>query len=130
LAAIKGQPSDAKLAYACLPFEEVSFGSPSLLALDAHTGRRVVPMCFEADVFSTLIGAQPSTQVPNTGFTWAPQRTLYPDAAAAPSSAAVAAFLMANGIDYIYADAAHPDSLVADAVPIALSGDFQLLRLP
>ena len=53
-----------------------------------------------------------------------------PDAAAAPSSAAVAAFLMANGIDYIYADAAHPDSLVADAGPIALSGDFQLLRLP
>jgi hypothetical protein len=130
LAAIRQLPPDAKLAYACGPFEEVSFADPRLLSIDAHTGRRVVPMCFEAEFLTTLIGAQPSLQVPNAFFKWAPQRTLYPDAAADPSSADVAAFLKDNGIGYIYADAAHPNSLVADAVPIATSGDRQVLRVP
>ena len=87
-------------------------------------------MCLEADVPSTLVGAQPSAQVPNASFTWAPQRTLYPDAAAHPSSAAVAAFLKDHGIDCIYVDPAHPNSLVTDAVPIATSGGFQLFQVP
>jgi hypothetical protein len=130
LGAIRQLPQDAKLAYACQPFDEVGFGVPKLLSIDAHTGRRVVPMCFGAEVLSTLIGAQPSLKVPNLFSKWAPQRTVYPDAAADPSSAVVAAFLKKNGIDYIYADAAHPNSLVADAVPIATSGDFQILRVP
>ena len=130
LGAIRQLPPDAKLAYACHPFEEVAFANPRLISIDAHTGRRVVPMCFEADVYGTLVGAEPSRQVPNAGFTLAPQRSLYPDAAADPSSARVAAFLKDNGIDYIYADAAHPNSLVADAVPIAASGDGQVLRVP
>jgi hypothetical protein len=89
-----------------------------------------VPMCFEADYFSTLVGAQPSAQVPSAFFALAPQQTLYPDAAAHPSSAAVAAFLKDHGIDYIYADASHPNSLVANAFPIATSGDAQLLGVP
>lgn len=55
---------------------------------------------------------------------------LYPEAAAHPSSAAVAAFLKDHGIDYIFADADYPNSLVADAVPIAQSGDAELLRVP
>ena len=130
LGAIRQLPPDAKLAYACRPFEEVSFAEPSLLSIDAHTGRRVVPMCFEAEVFSTLLGAQRSVQTPNASFAGAPQGALYPDAAADPSSGAVAAFLQDNGIDYIYADAAHPNTLVADAVPIARSGDAEVLRVP
>jgi len=130
LGAIRQLPPDAKLAYACGTFEEVAFANSRLISIDAHTGRRVVPMCFEADVYSTLIGAEPSTQVPNAGFMLAPQRTLYPDAAAEPSSARVAAFLKDNGIDYIYADARHPNSLVDDAVLIATSGDGQVLRVP
>jgi hypothetical protein len=130
LGAIRNLPTDAKLAYACRPFDEVAFANPSLLSIDAHTGRRVVPMCFEADLPGTLIGSQPSVQVPNASFRWAPQRALYPDAAADPSSAAVASFLKNNGVDYIYADARHLNSLVADAVPIATSGDFQLLKVP
>ena len=87
-------------------------------------------MCFEADVLSTFVGAKPSKQTPNQGFAWAPQRVLYPDASAHPSSAAVATFLKGHGIDYIYADAAHPNSLVADAIPIARSGDAEVLRVP
>jgi hypothetical protein len=130
LGAIKQLPLEARLAYACGPFEEVAFANPSLLSIDAHTGRRVVPMCFEADLPGTLIGAQLSVQTPNAYFESAPQRALYPDAAANPSSAAVAVFLKENGIDYIYADARHPNSLVADAVPIATSGDGQVLRVP
>ena len=50
LSAIRQLPADAKLAYACTPLEEFSFGDPRLLSIDAHTGRRVVPMCFEADL--------------------------------------------------------------------------------
>jgi hypothetical protein len=130
LGAIRQLPPDARLAYACRPFDEAGFADPSLLSIDAHTGRRVVPMCFEANFFSTLLGAQRSVQVPNATFRWAPQRTLYPDAEADPSSAAVAAFLKDNGIDYIYADARHPNSLVADAVPIATSGEGQVFRIP
>ena len=47
-----------------------------------------------------------------------------------PSPAAVTAFLRAHGIDYIYADAAHPNTLAPDAEPVASSGGFELLRLP
>jgi hypothetical protein len=129
LTAIKDLPSGARLAYACRPFEEFTFGTPQLLAIEAHTGRGVVPMCFEADVFSVLSGAKLSSQAPNAD-SWAPQRALYPSAGAHPSSAAVAAFLKGHGIDYIYVDAIHPNTLVADAVPIARSGDFEVLRVP
>ena len=130
LGAIRNLPTDAKLAYACQPFEEVGFTDSRLLSIDAHTGRRVVPMCFGAEVLSSLIGTQQSLQVPNVGFKWAPQRALYPDAEARPSSADVAAFLKGNGIHYIYVDARHPNSLVADAVTLARIGDFQLLGVP
>ncbi len=35
-----------------------------------------------------------------------------------------------GGIDYIYADAPHPNSLVPEAILIARSGEAQVLRLP
>ena len=130
LDAIKNLPADAELAYACRPFEEVAFANPKLVSIDAHTGRPVVPMCFEADVPSTLVGATPSAQAPNPGFAWAPQHPLYPNASAHPSSAAVSSFLKTHGIDYIFADAMHPNTLVSDAVPIARSGDAEVLRVP
>ena len=130
LAAIEQLPADAKLAYACQPLEEVSFVNSKLLGIDAHTGRRVVPMCFEADVIGPLFGAPPSTQMPDAGFASAPQLTLYPNSAARPSSLEVAAFLKAHSIDYIYADSKHPNSLVAGAVPIAAIGQFAILRIP
>ena len=109
LEAIRQLPADAKLAYACQEFEEISSVNSKLLSINAHTGRRVVPMCFEADVNGPLLGAEPSAQVPDAGFPSAPQAALYPDSTARPSSAAVAAFLKAHGIDYIYADASAPE---------------------
>jgi hypothetical protein len=50
LGEIRNLPPDAKLAYACRPFEETAFWDARLLGLDAHTGRRIVPMCFQAEV--------------------------------------------------------------------------------
>jgi len=130
LSTIRQLPPHAKLAYACMPFGEAGFVGSSLLSIDAHTARRIVPMCFEAEGLDTLIGLQTSLQMENAFFKWAPQRALYPDAAARPSSAEVAAFLKIKGIDYIYADARHPNTLVADAVPIISSANGQVLRIP
>ena len=73
LASIRQLALGTELAYACQPFEEATFGTPSLLGIDAHTGHRVVPMCFEADVFGVLIGAKPSAEVPNANFSLAPR---------------------------------------------------------
>jgi hypothetical protein len=130
LAEIKSLPTDAKLAYTCQPFEELAFWDARLLGLDAHTGRRVVPMCFQADFFGQLIGGQKSADTPNPHFLSAPQHALYPDARAHPSAETVASFLKSNGVEFIYADAMHPNTLVPGAVPIATIHDVQILRLP
>ena len=130
LEAIKSLPAGAKIAYACQPFEEYSFVNSALVAIDAHTGRAVVPMCYEAESLDMLVGAVKSPQIMSAGFAWAPQRVLYPNASAHPSPAAVAAFLASHGIDYIYADGRHPNTLVPAAMPIATSGAFQLLKVP
>ena len=88
-------------------------------------------MCFQAETFGLDDRhAESRPTSPSPLFRWAPQRALYPDSGAQPSAASVVAFLKANGIEYIYADALHPNTLVPDAVPIATSGDTQVLRLP
>lgn len=127
---VRQLPPDAKLAYTCQPLSESGWAVPRLLSIDAHTGRAVVPMCFEAETLSTLNGAPQSSQVQNLAFLWAPQRILYPNAEAAPSSDEVADFLDTYDIHYIYADAGHPNVLVPDAIPIAQVDDFQILRIP
>jgi hypothetical protein len=130
LAAMKDLPADAKLAYACHQTEEAAFWDAHMLGLDAHSGRRVVPMCFQAETFGLMTGTPISPDVASPLFTWAPQRSLYPTSQATPTPAEVGAFMKANGIDYIYVDAIHPNTLVPDAVPVATSGATQVLRLP
>ncbi len=131
LDAIEELPPDAKLAYACQPADkEVAFWDARLLGLAAHTDRRIVPMCFESESFGPLTGAPISPDVANPLFLSAPQRALYPDSSSRPSPEAVTTFLKANGIDYIYADKAHPNTLVPDAIPILTVGDTRVLRLP
>ena len=88
LAAIESLPADAKLAYACLPAEEAAFWDAQLLGLDAHTGRRVVPMCFESETFGAMTGTPNSTSVASPLFRARPQRALYPTCDAKPSPAA------------------------------------------
>ena len=122
LAAINQLPAGAKLAYSCGPFDEIASGTPQLLSIDAHTGRRVIPMCFVAEYPNRLLGAEQSEQA-SQFFRGAPQASLYPDAFAHPSSATVAAFMKAHGIDYIYAAPGKPNSLVDDAIQVATVGD-------
>ena len=86
-------------------------------------------MCFQAETFGLMTGTPISPDVP---------KPVVPLGSAArrsirtrrrqPSPADVAAFMKANGIDYIYVDALHPNTLVPDAIPIATSGDTRLLR--
>jgi hypothetical protein len=130
LEVIRQLPPGGKLAYSCRPLDESGFGVPQLVSIDAHTRHRVVPMCFEAELLSTLIGAKPSDQVENRFFPSAPQRAIYPDAEARPSSSAVANFLKAHGVEYIFADTRHPNTLVDNAIPMAVSGDAMVLRIP
>jgi hypothetical protein len=130
LTSIRDLPADAKVAYACQPGEEQSVWDPRLLAIGAHTDRRIVPMCFEADALRQLVGGEPTFDDISPLFVAAPQRALYPTASARPSADAVVAFMQANGIDYIYADSVHPNVLVPDATPIATDGEFELLRIP
>jgi hypothetical protein len=121
---------NARVAYSCRPFEEVAFWDPRLVSIDAHSGRRVVPMCFEASPFVHMTGGVQSQDAVSPLFRDAPQLEIYPDAQARPTPEAVAAFMKRHGIGYIYVDDGHPNNLVPDAVPISVSGSSQLLRIP
>ena len=83
LAAIEELPArrQARLRAASRPRRPPS-GTPSSLGLDAHTGRRVVPMCFQAETFGLMTGTPISPDVPSPLFRRAPQRALYPTSAA------------------------------------------------
>jgi hypothetical protein len=128
LNAIEGLPPGARIAYACQPFEEVSFWDPRLMSIGVHTGRSVVPMCFQAEFLSGMTGGTVSEQVPSPYFQWAPQMELYPTASAEPSLEATKAFMRRHGIEYIYADQAHPNTLVPSADIVLRRGDAYLLR--
>jgi hypothetical protein len=130
LRSIAELPSNAKLAYSCGPIDEISFGVPQLITIDAVTGRRVVPMCFEREYPSIILGAPRDITVPSQFFRGAPQMELYPSSTATPSPGEIRAFLAKYDIGYIYSDRAHPNTLVPDAVLGASSGDVQVLRVP
>jgi hypothetical protein len=130
LAAIRELPDDAKMAYACRPFEIVAPWDASLVALDASTGVRMVPMCFMADVQRDLLERPLEEGFVSPFFLHARQRALYPDADARPSRAAITAFLNANGIHYIYADSSHPNSLIPDAVSVFTMDGVTVARVP
>ena len=130
LEAIRQLPPHAKIAYACQPLEDWVFWESSLISINAHTGRPAVPMCFQADQRYTHTYTKMSVQIQSPYFGTAPQHILYPTADAQPSTASVVTFLKKHGIGYIYADSYHPNSLVPDALPIAISGNAQLLAIP
>lgn len=130
LGAISDLPDDAKMAYACRPFEIVAPWDASLVALDARTGVRMVPLCFMADVQRDLLERPLDVDLVSPFFLHAPQHALYPDADARPSRAAITDFLNANGIQYIYADAAHSNSLIPDAVTVFTLDGITVSRVP
>jgi hypothetical protein len=127
---IRRLPPDAKLAYGCRPLDESGFADPTLGSIDAHTGRTMVPMCFQADYLGTLIGGELSFRAMNPSFIWAPQRALYPNLSAIPRPSEVATFLKSHGIHYVYTDRIHGNRLVDGAILIAEHGGAQLLRVP
>ena len=131
LTAIAQLPEHAKLAYACHSVEEPAFWDPALTSITAHTGRTVVTMCFQADVFTSLVtGTDSSLEAMNPLFNFAPQRVLYPTSTAQPSQSEIVAFLRHHEVNYIFTDADHPNVLLPEAVPIAAGGGAQVLRVP
>ena len=129
LTAIKRLPPGSPIAYACELGVEVTYDTPSLLALTAYSGHPIVPVCFEMDRFGVMAGAELDPTRPN-GDWWAPQKQLFPDATTQPSAEAVASFLDRYGIHYLYVDSRHPNTLAPDATSIAESGGYQLLEVP
>ena len=130
LQAIRGLPAEAKLAYACQPFEEFAFWDPILVSIKAHTGRSVVPMCFQEDVPRGFLGGEPDPTLESPFFGHAPQRDIYPTAGSVPSEAAMEEFLRQHGIEYVWVDALHSDRLVNDADPVYARGDVTIFRVP
>lgn len=130
LQAIRDLPEGARIAYACQPFEEIAFWDPRLISINVHTGHSVVPMCFQAEFLSQMIGGELSPDVPSPFFSAAPQYALFPSAQADPSSHDVAAFLKLHGISYIYSDADHPNTLLEGAMPISRVGGSELAAVP
>lgn len=130
LAAIRSLPPTAKLAYTCRPLEEQSVWDPRLLALSAHTARRIIPMCFMADSFGPLVGGDTSLETMSPLFASAPQRMLYPSYDSAPSKIEILRFLNEHGIAYIYEDAAHPNRIAPGAIQVAAVGEFRILKVP
>ena len=129
LAALRGLPPGSKAAYSCYVLENFAPWDASLVSIDAHTGVRMVPMCFIADRQRRLLGRELDPQIESPFFKPAPQRALYPDASTIPAASDVRAFLATHGIGYIYADAAHPNSLVPDAIPVFSSDGLTIYRI-
>jgi hypothetical protein len=127
---LRDLPRDSKAAYACDAVENFAPWDASLVSIDAHTGVRMIPMCFIADRPRRILGRELDARIESPYFAVAPQRQLYANADARPPTAMVRSFLRANGIDVIYADAAHPNTLDPDAIRIASVGDVVIYRVP
>ncbi len=115
LSRLKELPSGSKAAYGCRAVENFAPWDASLISLDAHTGVRMVPMCFMADRPRRILGRDLDPTLESPFFRVAPQRALYPDPTSEPTTTAIESFLRSNGIDYVYTDAAHRDPLVPGA---------------
>ena len=129
LAAIGRLPDGAKMAYSCTSYEVFAPWDSSLIAIDAHTRVRMVPMCYSADRQRELLDRPLDITLPNPFFTNAPQRVLYPNAGARPTPNEILRFLRLNRIDYVYSDGTHPNTLVSDAMPILTADDVSIYRL-
>jgi hypothetical protein len=129
LAALRALPPGSKAAYGCDVLENFAPWDASLVSIDAHTGVRMVPMCFIADRARRILGRELDPEIESPFFKPVPQRMLYPDASAIPAAADVRAFLATHGIGYIYADAAHPNSLVPQAIPVFSADGLTIYRI-
>jgi hypothetical protein len=130
LAAIRELPPPAKVAYRCANNEEISYWVPRLLAIGVRGDHPIIPLCFETDSFSELTGGTRDPATASPLFLSAPQLDLFPSPSANPRPDDVAAWMRAQGIEYIYADLRHPNTLVPEAHVVTQVGDFALFELP
>lgn len=130
LAALRSLGPDAKAAYSCSAIENFAPWDASLVSLDAHTSVRMIPMCFIADRARRILGRSLDPTIESPYFRNAPQRHLYTSADANPSADEITSFLRANGVAYIYSDAAHPNLLLPGATPIFVEGGVTIFRIP
>ena len=128
--AIRTLPPEAKIGYACRQREEIVYWDPRLLSIDLHTARRIVPLCYQVDFLAPYIGADGPADAVSPQFPTSPQFELFPTAEARPTPEEVMAFMKREGIGYLFVDEVHPNTLVPGAIPVLVSGDTQLLRLP
>lgn len=129
LYALRVLPAGAKAAYACDPLENFAPWDASLIALDAHTGVRLIPMCFMADRARRILGRPLDEGIESPFFRRAEQRSLFPDADARPTSAAIRRFLADHEVGYIYADPWHPNTLVPDAELVYSTESTSIFRV-
>lgn len=129
LGRLRELPMGSKAAYRCTPTENFAPWDYSLISIEAHSGVRLVPMCFMADRARRLLGRGLDASVESPFFAFAPQRSLYPTPTARPPDGAIEAFLRSNGIDYVYTDALHPEPLVASARPMFQEGPITIYSL-
>jgi hypothetical protein len=108
LDAIRHLPKEAKLAYRCSLFEEAAVWDARLISITAHTGRRVVPMCFQADIFGPQLGLAADPTRAGPFFAVAPQRSIYPTHDSSPSRGQVLDFLREHQIGYLLVTPDHP----------------------
>ena len=130
LARLRDLPPGSKAAYGCTSTENFAPWDYSLISVEAHTGVRLVPMCFMADRARRLLGRELDPLVESPYFRVAPQRQLYPTATARPSDLDVDLFLRSKGIEFVYTDAWHTDTLVTTTTPLFRSGPVTLYGLP
>ena len=130
LARLQQLPRGSKAAYGCDPLENFAPWDYGLISIEAHTGVRLVPMCFMADRGRRLLGRELDSSVESPFFRLVPQRDLYPATTARPSDRDVDLFLRSNGIGFVYADGSHPELLSVTADPVFREGSVTLHALP
>lgn len=130
LDAIRSLPADARIAYACAPVEEIAVWDARLISITAHTGRAVVPMCFQVDVFGQQLGVPADLTIPSPFFLIAPQMEIYPTIESRPTPEAVRTFLKSHRIEYVFQDEDHPNTLIPDLELVHQRGAVAIYRIP
>lgn len=123
-------PEGSAVAYQCGAESELAFWNPRLVSIDAYTGRHVVTLCFQSEIFPVLTGTPVDGKTISPLFRFAPQREIFPAAGVIPSENVVVDWMRRQGIGYIYADENHPNTIVPNAVVIARVDSFSLSRIP
>ena len=129
LTAIRSLPPDAKLAYACSPLEETSLGVPQLGSIDAHADRRIIPVCFNAEILSSLNGAH-ITQRPKPVLPRCPATRTLSSAALEPVGSRDSPMAFGAWDHTFLRRRDHPNRLSPGSRVVAEDGEASILQCP